>query len=86
MENLFEQMTNITKAHGYDILSKQVGELKSERDALEAKVKELKNALSNFTDSVDIIVQGLEDGEKRNTYLSIQNSLTYKTAKEALKK
>ena len=45
MENLFEQMTNITKAHGYDILSKQVGELKSEKDALEAQVKELKEAL-----------------------------------------
>lgn len=28
MENLFEQMANISKAHGYDILSKQVGELK----------------------------------------------------------
>jgi len=50
MDNLFEQMANITKAHGYDILSKQVGELKSERDALEAQVKELKDALTPFAD------------------------------------
>lgn len=28
MESLFEQMSNISKAHGYDILAKQVGELK----------------------------------------------------------
>ena len=45
MDNLFEQMANITKAHGYDILSKQVAVLKSERDALEAKVKQLKDTL-----------------------------------------
>ena len=29
MDNLLEQMANITKAHGYDILSEQVGKLKS---------------------------------------------------------
>lgn len=28
MDNLFEQMANISKAHGYDILSNQVKELK----------------------------------------------------------
>ena len=28
MDNLFEQIANITKAHGYDILAKQVIELK----------------------------------------------------------
>lgn len=28
MDNLFEQMVNINKAHGYDILAKQVDELK----------------------------------------------------------
>jgi len=28
MDSLFEQMANISKAHGYDILAKQVGELK----------------------------------------------------------
>lgn len=27
-DDLFEQITNITKAHGYDILSEQVKELK----------------------------------------------------------
>ena len=34
MDNLFEQLTNISKAHGYDILSQQVKELKEENEIM----------------------------------------------------
>lgn len=34
--NLFEEAANITKAHGYDILTKQVVELKEENERLKA--------------------------------------------------
>jgi hypothetical protein len=35
MNNLFEQISNISKASAYDILVKQVQELKDEKDALQ---------------------------------------------------
>jgi predicted secreted protein len=45
-ENLLQQITNISKAHGYDILSEQVGELKAENEALKKSVEVLR-ALEN---------------------------------------
>lgn len=35
-DNLFEQMANISKAHAFDIVSKQAQELKEENDRLKA--------------------------------------------------
>lgn len=45
--SLFEQMTNITKAHGYDILSEQVKELKEAINEL-IRIGELEDL--TFTD------------------------------------
>jgi len=39
MDGLFEQMANISKAHGYDILAEQVGELKKENAKLAAALQ-----------------------------------------------
>ena len=44
----------------------------------------LVEALKNFVNGIDIIVDGLKDGERLNCYKSLQNSLTYKNAKELL--
>lgn len=41
MDNLFEQMANISKAHAYDIVSKQRDELLEENKRLSASNKEL---------------------------------------------
>lgn len=49
-----------------------------------AAMDELYKALSNFVEGVDIIVDGLEDGQRKEVYKSIQKSLTYTTAKTAL--
>lgn len=38
MDDLFQQMANISKAHGYDILAEQVKELKTENEALKAQL------------------------------------------------
>lgn len=46
--DLFEQMTNISKAHGYDILAKHVGELKAENEQLKEQVKELLTTLEKI--------------------------------------
>lgn len=34
MDNLFEQVANISKAHGYDVLAKYVEELKAEKEQM----------------------------------------------------
>ena len=49
--------------------------------ALIAEAKNLFHSLKNFVDGIDIICEGLEDGQRKDTYLSIQKSLTYTTAK-----
>ncbi len=41
MDNLFEQMANISKAGAYDILVEQVGELKKENTKLREALKTL---------------------------------------------
>lgn len=38
MDNLFEQMANISKASAYDIVSKQVHELKEENESLKQRI------------------------------------------------
>jgi len=48
--------------------------------------EELLNALKNFVEGIDIICEGLEDSPRRNVYLSIQQSLTYTTAKTVIEK
>lgn len=48
MDNLFEQMANITKEHGYDILADQVKELKEENEKLKASNKMLLDALEHI--------------------------------------
>lgn len=40
MDNLLEQMANISKAHGYGILSNQVKELKEENKRMAEALKE----------------------------------------------
>ena len=49
MDSLFEQMTNITKAHGYDILAGQVDELKAENKALRDRVIYLQDLIKEYT-------------------------------------
>jgi len=45
--SLFEQAAQISKAHAYDILVKQVGELKAENEALQEAKRGLLEALEN---------------------------------------
>lgn len=44
----------------------------------------LVEALKDFVNGIDIIVDGMKEGERLNCYKSLQNSLTYKNAKELL--
>jgi hypothetical protein len=46
--NLRDQIVNISKAGAYDIVSKQVGELKVENKALASCLETVKNILSNW--------------------------------------
>lgn len=52
MNGLFEQMSNISKVHGYDILAEQVGELKKEnaklREVLSFIIKNCKEESADF--------------------------------------
>lgn len=61
--NLFEEAANISKAHGYDILAKQVVELKEENERLKEALKE---ELSNRESTWDA------DDPKSSTYEAIQ--------------
>lgn len=47
-DNLFEQAANISKAHGYDILAKQVGELQAENKRLLSLNEGLVEALQDI--------------------------------------
>ena len=53
MDGLFEQMANISKAHAYDIVSKQVQELKAENEALRQSNSELKIVISELISHFD---------------------------------
>ena len=43
--NIFQQVTNISKAHAYDIISKQRDELVKEIEQIKEQVEKLKEAL-----------------------------------------
>lgn len=43
-DNLFEQVSNISKAGAYDILAQQVKELKAEKESLKEVVKQFIHA------------------------------------------
>lgn len=48
MDNLMEQIVNISKASAYDIVSKQCVELKEENERLKKRLKELEDFILNF--------------------------------------
>jgi len=48
-DNLFEQMANISKAHAYDIVSKQRDELLEENKRLKESVKYLQDLITEYT-------------------------------------
>ena len=48
MDALFEQIINISKAHAYDIVSKQVQELTVENNKLKERIKFLDNLLDEY--------------------------------------
>ena len=52
MDNLLEQITNITKAHAYDIISQQAQELQQENKKLKYRVKYLENLIKEYTDKM----------------------------------
>lgn len=45
LDNLFEQMANISKAGAYDIVANQRNELLAENETLKQQVKELRETL-----------------------------------------
>lgn len=49
MDNLLEQIVNISKAGAYDIVSKQCVELKAENERLKQRIKELENSILSFS-------------------------------------
>lgn len=51
-KSLFNELVNITKADGYDILSEQVKELKEENKALKERVKYLEALIKEYTDKM----------------------------------
>ena len=48
MDNIMEQIVNISKAGAYDILRKQCVELKEENEKLRKRLKELEDFILNF--------------------------------------
>lgn len=51
-----------------------------------AAAPELLEQLQNFVDAIDIIAEGAESEPRKSIYKSIQTSLTYQRAKEAIQK
>lgn len=72
MDNLFEQVANISKAHGYDVLAKYVEELKAEKSLL---IYHLKDCTHRMEKARKIIQSespgfwGVLDTEKANEAL-----------------
>lgn len=58
MENLFEQITQITKAHAYDIVSEQNKELQQENIALKYRVKYLEDLIREYTFKMKVNLSG----------------------------
>ncbi len=51
MDNLFEQMANISKAHGYDILREKVKELEEENRRLKQREEDLEHYVGYVQDA-----------------------------------
>jgi len=71
MDNLFEQMANISKAHGYDILVEQVKELKEENKRMAEALKPFADwplNYANLHDMVDEVVKAKEALKNRKPY------------------
>lgn len=61
MDNLFEQITNITKAHAYDIVSNQVSELKEQNEIFRKGLQDiftiiLEEKTSSVIDNPSVII------------------------------
>lgn len=52
MDQLMEQIVNISKAGAYDIVSKQRNELLEENKALKEQVKFLRDLIMEYTDKM----------------------------------
>lgn len=52
MDQLMEQIVNISKAGAYDIVSKQRDELLEENKALKERVKYLEGLIKEYTDKM----------------------------------
>lgn len=58
MENIFEQMTQITRAAAYPILVEQVKELKEENSVLRDRVIYLQNLITEYTAKMKANLEG----------------------------
>lgn len=58
MDNLFEQITNISKAHAYDIIVAHRDELAAENEKLKARVKELESLISEYSTKMLVNLSG----------------------------
>ena len=58
MDNLFEQITNVSKAGAYDVLSKHNVELKEENQRLRDRVKYLENLIGEYTLKMQVNLSG----------------------------
>ena len=58
MEDLFEQMANISKAHAYDIVVDQVNSLTIENKRLKDRVKYLEDLITEYANKMTINLSG----------------------------
>ncbi len=81
MNNVFEQITNISKAHAYDIISQQVIELKDENIKLRERVKFLEELINEYT----LKMKANLSGGKVDVFLKDQLSDTEKEIEQEMK-
>lgn len=58
MDNLFEQIVNITKANAYDIICQKSKELEEENKKLKDRVKFLEDLINEYTTKAIDILKG----------------------------
>lgn len=75
-DNLFEQMANISKAHAYDIVSKQAQELKEENDRLKRVNKELLEMVKTLENEFAIFSNVPNDYKKLQGWPGDENPRT----------
>lgn len=61
MDNLFEQIANITKAHAYDIIVEQRNELLKENELLKNRVKYLESLIKEYTGKMLANIDNISD-------------------------